>query len=733
MSAIDKVRNALADAGCNPKGTSALCPAHDDSSPSLSIKTGVDDRVVLKCHAGCSIDEIVLALNLTMSDLFEPTERSSGHGHVIASYDYFLADGTPALRVLRYTPKTFLQQHWDGHCWQWGAKYAPKVLYRLPQVLAECNREGTVWVAEGEKDVAALERAGVVATCNAGGAGKFLNQHAEQLRGASSVVIVADKDKAGFDHAQKVADELTSVGIAHKIVEAVAGKDAADHLSAGHGLVEFSPVTDLDRYKSGSTDEMTNAPAMPEGFELWTPGQVAPRPKPAPEMFHGPIGAFALEAADHTEADPVAIFAQALTMFGVAANRSAYVLAGNAQHPAALFALIVGATSKGKKGTALAVADTLMKRIEPTISEARRFSGFGSGEAIIDALAGGSSAASTGDTRALIVESEFSGLLAASGRHGSTISETIRNAWDGQPLRNRARGSGNIAATDYHLGAIGHITAGEWKAKVTNVDLSNGMANRWLYFFAERGQLHPDGGNVPSVVFDRHAQILKDNLRTAWTRTEMRRTPEASELWAQVYVELAADDPPGALGTVISRADAQTLRLSLTLALADGSRVIGAEHVAAAVAVWNYCRASAAHLVGDSTGSSDADRLLDALRDAGDEGLDATAQQAVFSRHKGKAEGARKLLEDLSLAWTVKESTGGAPRNVTYAIASKRRGLLSLRSHISLSQSTGDEVEANTEPAKEAKKEEPKEKRTISATAKEAKEAKEVADEELIF
>lgn len=55
----------------------ALCPAHDDHQHSLSIGTGEDGRVLLKCFAGCSADVILGALGLAFSDLFPeaPEER----------------------------------------------------------------------------------------------------------------------------------------------------------------------------------------------------------------------------------------------------------------------------------------------------------------------------------------------------------------------------------------------------------------------------------------------------------------------------------------------------------------------------------------------------------------------------------------------------------------------------------------------------------------------------------
>ena len=51
-------------------GYVARCPAHDDTTPSLSISTGDDGRILLKCHAGCSIEAVLATLSLEMKDLY---------------------------------------------------------------------------------------------------------------------------------------------------------------------------------------------------------------------------------------------------------------------------------------------------------------------------------------------------------------------------------------------------------------------------------------------------------------------------------------------------------------------------------------------------------------------------------------------------------------------------------------------------------------------------------------
>lgn len=49
----------------------ACCPAHDDSSPSLSISCVDDGRILVHCHAGCDTEAVLGAIGLDFSALFE--------------------------------------------------------------------------------------------------------------------------------------------------------------------------------------------------------------------------------------------------------------------------------------------------------------------------------------------------------------------------------------------------------------------------------------------------------------------------------------------------------------------------------------------------------------------------------------------------------------------------------------------------------------------------------------
>lgn len=56
----------------------ACCPAHDDKSPSLAVRELDDGRTLLKCFAGCSVEEILSSVGLTFDDLFPTKEIQHG-------------------------------------------------------------------------------------------------------------------------------------------------------------------------------------------------------------------------------------------------------------------------------------------------------------------------------------------------------------------------------------------------------------------------------------------------------------------------------------------------------------------------------------------------------------------------------------------------------------------------------------------------------------------------------
>lgn len=254
--ALDRVEQALTEHGCNPrrKGDqiTALCPAHDDRTPSLSVAVGTTRDIVVNCFANCNGDQVMAALGLRWTDLSDSHKQQDV---TVASYIYTDEQGRPLYRVLREPGKKFVQQRLtaDGE-WLYKLEDTRRVLYHLPEVLAAVAKGETIYVCEGEKDVDRMRAEGVTATCNSGGAGSFKDFHADCLAGAK-VVIVADRDDVGAKHAADVKALLEHRACTVDVVEAAVGKDAYDHLAAGRTIDQFQPV--------GQTRQATAASEWP--------------------------------------------------------------------------------------------------------------------------------------------------------------------------------------------------------------------------------------------------------------------------------------------------------------------------------------------------------------------------------------------------------------------------------------------------------------------------------------
>jgi len=244
----------LAARDCQPTGDgaqlAARCPAHEDNHASLSITKASDGKLLVHCHAGCKPEAICAALGVALADLFPGKPKRNGvKAAIMASYDYRDEAEKLLFQVCRFHPKDFRQRRPDAtqpDGWLWKTQGVRRVLYRLPETLAAIQRGEMIHVAEGEKDVAALVEHGLAATCNPGGAGKWRNEYAATLKGVA-VVIVADKDTPGREHASDVAAKLQGVAASVKVIELpdTGGrpvKDAADFFAAGGTAADFKAI-----------------------------------------------------------------------------------------------------------------------------------------------------------------------------------------------------------------------------------------------------------------------------------------------------------------------------------------------------------------------------------------------------------------------------------------------------------------------------------------------------------
>lgn len=225
-AAFDRILAALADDGrpvSHPRNGQARtrCPAHDgQADDSLSIKR-VEGQALIWCFAHCPTEDVVAALGLSMSDLYDDPRG--------ATYRY--DDG----RIVHRSPDKKFRQS--------GNTTGTATLYRLSRVQEAVKAGLAVFLCEGEKDVAAVESVGAVATTSPMGASNWRKVDPSPLYGGT-ITVIADNDEPGRRYARDVLASLKDKAIV-RVVRAKVGKDASDHIAAGHSLGDLTPV-DLD-------------------------------------------------------------------------------------------------------------------------------------------------------------------------------------------------------------------------------------------------------------------------------------------------------------------------------------------------------------------------------------------------------------------------------------------------------------------------------------------------------
>jgi hypothetical protein len=378
-------------------------------------------------------------------------------------------------------------------------------------------------------------------------------------------------------------------------------------------------------------DASTPAPpatGQPAGATLAAPaGWPAP---PDQAAYHGLPGQIVAKIAPNTEADPVAILAQLLVACGALIGRGAHFRVEATLHHPHEFVVLVGTSAKARKGSSFDHVARLLSHVDPGFPS-RLTTGLSSGEGLIWAVRDPQDQdRGATDKRLLVVEPEFASVLKSTGRELSTLSPTLRSAWDGRPLALLTR-TAPARATSAHISIIGHITNAELRRHTTTVELANGFLNRFLLLAVRRVRLLPEGGDPDPLKGSGLARYLASVLKHAKTAGQLKLDPAARELWWQLYPQLTAPGD-GLAGHLTARAEAHTIRLALIHALLDGQRQIQPQHLHAALALWDYAARSAAWALGQATGDPLAEQIHAALARSPD-GLTRTQIRDLCQRN----------------------------------------------------------------------------------------------------
>jgi hypothetical protein len=407
----------------------------------------------------------------------------------------------------------------------------------------------------------------------------------------------------------------------------------------------------------------------------------APPPWPTidPAAYHGLAGDVVSTILPHTKADPVALLLQFLVSFGNAVGRGRHYLVEQTAHYGNLFAVLVGDTSKARKGTSADRVQPILAAADPAWSTDCVKAGMSSGEGVIFHVRDESYAMRRGqlelvdvgvaDKRLFLQEHEFFRVLAVMKREGNTLSGVIRDAWDGRERLQTLTKQSPVKATNACISIMAHITVEELRGMLDETAMANGFANRFLYACVKRSKLLPFGGALSLETIKRLGDATQATIHAAQQRTDAISMSEPAQArWCEEYPALSSGGE-GLLAHITSRAEAQTVRLGLIYALLDQSQTIELVHLEAGLAVWKYCEASARYIFGDVLGDPVADLILQTLR-RDKNGMAKRDIFRLFGNHTPAATVDKALGQLIRAGKVRREShkTGGRPSEMWFAI-----------------------------------------------------------------
>lgn len=251
-------------------------PGHSPEDFSLSIKLdhSATDGLIVHSFAG---DDPIVCKDYVRKKLGLPPFARAGakpKRKIVATYDYTDEHGELLFQVVRYEPKNFQQRRPDGNGgWRWQLGDVRRVPYHLPELLEAVACDRPIFIAEGEKDVDALMKLGVTATCNSGGAKKWHDEHSAHFKDAD-VIILPHNDEPGRNHAADIVRSLTDIAASVRVLNLPGlpeKGDAYDWIESGGSLAELWKLAE-----GAPEPEAPTAPATALSLNEWLKRDIPP-------------------------------------------------------------------------------------------------------------------------------------------------------------------------------------------------------------------------------------------------------------------------------------------------------------------------------------------------------------------------------------------------------------------------------------------------------------------------
>lgn len=652
------------------------CPAHDDRDPSLSV-TVKPDTILIKCHAHCDYRDVLAAIGWAAPDLYpvkdepyKPIARAVPTSRREMYFEYVDEQGTVLYRVKRVekpgTPKQHIPEAALGNRWVTGMNGIRPIPYNLPAVINAVSARAPIFITEGEKKAQALIDLGLVATTNPFGAGKWREEWSFYFHGAD-LILLPDNDEPGAKHVAKIQELLGPVAHRIRVVELPGlpeHGDVVDYLAAGYTVADL--WREVDKASQGVTPGgvVVRDRVAPSSETLY------PWPEARSEAFYGLPGEFALRNAEISEADPMAVQASLYAAWCSYIGPFPKLAHGASLHPIRPYLVVVGQTSKARKGTSWDDIEPVLERVDEEWFARRVRGGLSSAEAMMKLLNDPKPEDVDRDRRWCFVETEYSRLLKAANREHNLIAEDLMKAWDGKPLGNISLSS-EFFASQYHFVILGHITIEVLKKELRELSAASGYANRFMLVGAKRDKLL----SRPGRHSDEYLDNVASRLRQAYVHANHAGTIELSaagwEMWDDLYREIEGRERPSMVENLCARAPQQVLRMAAAAALMHHADAVEPEHLNFGLAWWDYVEATTLHIYGGSLGDPHADRLVQAVREVAQRGAGLSRRDIykLFSGKVGQAdvEASVALLVRHRLADEVEALSGGRPQIILKA------------------------------------------------------------------
>ncbi len=462
---------------------------------------------------------------------------------------------------------------------------------------------------------------------------------------AATLVILADLVKATGAPDPHAIEAAQSVGGLLAIPDF--GTDRPDNATDFNDMAVRCGAEAVERAIASATTPARGDQPEPDNAPDDEPeARHVNQPRPSEAMLYGLAGDVGKTAAETTEANPYAVCMGFMSFLSGMAGRDIYLPVGNTRHHPRLFTLHVGRSSRGRKGDALSLAHRIRHAIDKRESEHGTIGGSLLGQVHTGGLSsreglvmfihngfkqGKDEVPAIEDKRLWVVESEFANILQQSKRDGNTLSPALRDAWDGVSIKPATK-SLPLWTTDPHIAIAAAITPTELVDLMKARELSNGFANRFVIFWAERERLIPFPRATSEAdllgLVERTEEVLrfmKGDYPASKDNRAMTMSHEARTAYERLYRGLNATTGSPRLDGILERRAPMLLRMAMLFAMTDLTLTIEPRHIDAAQAWVMYWVDSVRYVFGEAADEASiaerqesADKLLAYLTQKGE-------------------------------------------------------------------------------------------------------------------